>query len=67
VKGRAGKTVTVIDGLTIDPPSLRALATELKKQCGTGGSAGDGTIELQGDRRERLRALLSEKGFRVKG
>ena len=65
--GRAGKTVTVIDGLPNDPAFLRALAQELKRACGTGGTPGEGRVELQGDRRERLRSLLSAKGFVVKG
>ena len=39
----------------------------LKKSFGTGGTAGDGFVELQGDRRETLRRLLSERGFAVKG
>ncbi len=44
-----------------------ALSKELKKSCGTGGKVNDGLVELQGDQRERLRALLSTKGWTVKG
>jgi translation initiation factor 1 len=63
----SGKSVTVVDGLPKNGPFLEALAREWKKSCGTGGRAGDGFIELQGDQRERLRDLLDRKGFIVKG
>jgi translation initiation factor 1 len=67
MKGRGGKTVTVVDGLPRNEEFLTELAHALKKACGTGGTVRDGSIELQGDHRERLAALLLEKGFRVKG
>ena len=66
-KGRGGKTVTVVDGLPRNDRFLKELAAELKKACGTGGGVADGSVELQGDRRERLRPLLAAKGFLVKG
>lgn len=65
--GRSGKTVTVIDGLPRNQGFVAALAQELKRACGAGGKAGDGAIELQGDLKERVRELLSKKGFVVKG
>ena len=46
---------------------LKALCQELKRACGTGGAVDDGAIELQGDLRDRVRALLKDKGFLVKG
>lgn len=64
---RSGKNVTVVDGLPDNRPFLDALCRDLKKACGTGGSTGENTIELQGDQRERLRELLAKKGFLVKG
>ena len=63
----SGKHVTVVDGLPDNRPFLDALCRDLKKACGTGGSTGENTIELQGDQRERLRELLPKKGFLVKG
>ncbi len=66
-KGRGGKTVTVVDGLPANRPFLEILARDLKRACGTGGAVADGAVELQGDRRERLREILASKGFRVKG
>ena len=66
-KGRGGKTVTIVDGLPKNAAFVAELASGLKKACGTGGSAGDGFVELQGDRRAALRALLAARGFAVKG
>lgn len=66
-KGRGGKSVTVVDGLPRNGPFLEALARELKKACGTGGTARETAVEVQGDVRERLRTLLAAKGWTVKG
>jgi translation initiation factor 1 len=66
-KGRGGKIVTVVADLPRNPAFLAALAAELKKACGTGGTATEDTVEVQGDQRERLRALLVAKGFSVRG
>jgi translation initiation factor 1 len=66
-KGRAGKTVTVVDGLPQNAVFLKDLGQELKRACGTGGTVIDGTVELQGDLRERVRECLRKKGFAVNG
>lgn len=65
--GRGGKCVTVIDGLPRNRELLRALAAELKRACGAGGTATESTVEIQGEVRERLRPLLAAKGWTVKG
>jgi len=65
--GRGGKTVTVVYGLPRNAVFLKELCGELKRKCGTGGAVADDTVELQGDHRERIRGLLLEKGFLVKG
>lgn len=65
--GRGGKTVTVVFGLPNNAAFLKDLATDLKKTCGTGGTATDDGVELQGDLRDRVRDLLIAKGFQVKG
>lgn len=67
-KGRAGKPATIladIKGLT--DSEIADLASDLKKKLGTGGSARGGEILVQGDRREELRRLLRDRGFKVKG
>ena len=66
-KGRGGKTVTVVDGLPQNTAFVKALGQELKRACGTGGAASGGTIELQGDLRDRVREVLKGKGIVVKG
>ena len=66
-KGRGGKTVTLIYGLPRNATFIRDLATELKRACGTGGTVMDDGVELQGDRRDRVRDLLQKKGMGVKG
>ncbi len=65
--GRGGKSVTVLYDLPRNPEFLKELATKLKKACGTGGTAKETTVELQGDYRERLRQLLPTMGYKVKG
>ena len=65
--GRGGKTVTVVYGLPRNVTFLKDLAQELKRACGVGGTATDEGVELQGDVRERVRELLTKKGYSVKG
>lgn len=65
--GRGGKVVTVLYDLPRNPAFLKELTSKLKKACGTGGTAKETTIELQGDYRDRLRQLLPTLGYRVKG
>jgi translation initiation factor 1 len=65
--GRGGKTVTIVAGLPRNPAFLKALCGELKRACGTGGAVGDGTVEIQGEARARVRAHLLAKGWGVKG
>jgi translation initiation factor 1 len=66
-QGRKGKGVTVISGLGLPPNELEALATELKKRCGSGGGAtGDGRIEIQGDHRDRLVEELTRRGWKAR-
>ena len=65
--GRGGKTVTVVYGLPRNSEFLKSLGQELKRVCGTGGTALEDGIELQGDLRDRVRTFLQKKGYRVKG
>jgi len=60
-KGRRGKTVTVVYGLSGD---LKELQGELQKFCGTGGSSKNGCIEIQGDQGLKVKAYLEQKGFK---
>lgn len=65
--GRGGKIVTVVFGLPNNAAFLKELAADLKKACGTGGTATADGVELQGDLRDRVRERLAAKGFQVKG
>lgn len=64
--GRKGKGVTVVSELPLTEDQLKELATKLKNLCGTGGTAKDGRIEIQGDHRDRLAAELERLGYKVK-
>ena len=61
--GRGGKTVTVVRGLDGD---LAAVASDLKRHCGSGGSVKGNAVEIQGDHREKVAARLQAAGYRVK-
>lgn len=62
--GRRGKTVTVVRG--VPARELDAVASDLKRLCGSGGSAKNGVVELQGDHRTKVVARLEWRGYRVK-
>lgn len=64
--GRSGKGVSVITGLPLPTAQLEALATRLKKLCGAGGALKNGTIEIQGDHRDRLVQELIRLGYEAK-
>ncbi len=64
--GRGGKTVTVVRGAPLDASALAALGKRLKAACGSGGTTGDGVIEVQGDHADRLVAWLLAEGFKAK-
>lgn len=63
-KGRGGKTVTTIFGII--PNQQKKIATRLKQHCGTGGSAKDGIIIIQGDQRQKVKSFLEKNGYTVK-
>jgi len=62
--GRRGKTVTVVRG--VPARELDEVASDLKRQCGSGGSAKDGVVEIQGDHRPKVVDRLESRGYRVK-
>jgi len=61
--GRKGAGVTVVTGLPLPPAELAELASKLKKRCGSGGTARDGRIEIQGEHRDTLVAELRKLGY----
>jgi translation initiation factor 1 len=65
-KRRAGKTVTIASGFQLTADTLASVAQTLKKKCGSGGTAKEGEIEIQGDHVSRVKAELEKLGYRVK-
>ena len=65
-QGRAGKGVTTITGLPLSLTEIEALATKLKKRCGSGGTVREGVIEIQGDHRDVIVAELIKMGWPAK-
>ena len=70
-KGRGGKTVTVVAKLPRKEAFLKELTTLLKKKCGSGGTyameGDEGVIEIQGDKRELVRQVLTSQNIKHKG
>ena len=65
-KGRGGKSVTLVKGLPLDSLALAALGKQLRAACGSGGTAKDGVIEVQGDHCDAVMAALQKQGYNVK-
>jgi translation initiation factor 1 len=65
-KHRAGKTVTLVTGFIGTEEDMATLGKQLKNQCGTGGSAKEGEIILQGDHREKVRGWLQKNQYKTK-
>jgi translation initiation factor 1 len=62
----SGRVVTVVTGVPGRPGDVEALGRELRAGCGTGGTTRDETIELQGDHRNKVEAVLARRGLRSK-
>jgi translation initiation factor 1 len=65
-KGRGGKSVTLVKGLTVDGAVLIQLGKQLKTACGSGGTVKDGVIEVQGDHCTLVIEALKKQGWTVK-
>ncbi len=62
---RGGKTVTLVRGFIGSDDDLQALARHLKNKCGTGGSAKNGEIIIQGENKEKIAQLLLQMGYKA--
>lgn len=64
-QSRGGKGVTVAKNfIGISLAEKQELAKKMQKACGVGGTVKDGCIEIQGDKREEVKRILSEAGFK---
>ena len=61
---RRGKVVTLIEGFSMSQKGLEELAGQLKALCGTGGTAKDNEIIIQGDHREKVWLWMVKNGFK---
>ena len=62
-KRRAGKAVTLIEGFVGQEQHLEELEKKIKAYCGTGGSAKNGEIIIQGDHRDKVLQWLLKNGY----
>jgi translation initiation factor 1 len=69
-KGRGGKAVTLVKGISLPLAELEALGKQLKTACGSGGTVKDGVsgrvIEVQGDHSDKIVTLLNAQGYKAK-
>lgn len=63
---RKGKPITILEGYTGAGSDFKKLAKELKTKLSVGGSFKNDKIIIQGDYRDKIMAILKEKGFNVK-
>ncbi len=65
-KNRKGKVVTLVEGFIGSENDMKELGKKLKSLCGSGGTAKEGNILLQGDFLSKVIPALQKDGYQVK-
>jgi len=65
-QGRAGKTVTALFGFQASERQCEELGKALRRALGTGCTAKNGRVELQGDCLAKAQAALQAMGYQPK-
>lgn len=60
------KVVSRIEGFIGNDDDLQILKKKLQTACGSGGTAKDSEVFIQGDHREKLLAFLVKEGYKAK-
>jgi translation initiation factor 1 len=63
---RGGKILTRVKGFSESVSSLNIICKELKKICGAGGTVKNNEILIQGNKREIIKKILTDKNYNVK-
>ena len=63
---KGGKIATVIKGFVQKDDRLKHLAKRIKRECATGGSIKNNEIIIQGNKRDVVKTILEEEGFKPK-
>ncbi|WP_136481031.1 translation initiation factor [Cognatitamlana onchidii] len=63
---RKGKPITILEGYTGATQDFKILAKEIKTKLNVGGSFKNDKIIIQGDYRDKIMQILTDKGFNVK-
>ncbi len=61
---RRASVVSLVHGL--DEREIDTVAKALKRYCGTGGTAKNGVVEIQGDHRDKIVAWFLAQGRKAK-
>ena len=63
VKRKFGKLTTIISGIDAKDIDIKDVAKKIKSKLACGGTVKNGTIELQGDHRRKVKEELIKMGF----